>query len=506
MFKCIVVGGGTAGWLSALYAQKYIPYVDITVIASSEIGILGAGEGTTPYFVNFLKEIDVPVDGVIKHAKGTFKNGIKFVNWNGDGKQYVHGFLDNHGPNADLDFKDMAPLYLDSIVDDDNCNKVNLTSRISDEYKIKIKKDTDDTCGEYALHFDANLLAKYLESVAISRGVKLIDDEVLTINNDNNGNVKSFDLKSGLNIEADFVFDCTGFKRLIIGNHFKTKWNSYKDVLPVNRAMPFFIEHDDTNIPPYTYAIAMKYGWVWKIPVQGRFGCGYVFDSSMVTDEQILEELTEYLGYEPTIPRVFNFEAGAYDQIWVKNCVAVGLSSGFIEPLEATSIWVAINTVRDVVNNLGKYVLESPKGMEYCNERNRVTNEGIVSFLYFHYISKRQDSEFWKTFTTKNKMPEFIQKLYEFSKRTFPKPHDFSYLFNTIDHRIMDHSHWAFSSISYYQVGSGIGFYDKNVAQKELAECKLDYKSVKTKLLGLFDDISKDLHKHDDYIKILKNV
>lgn len=499
MLKCVIVGGGTAGWMSALYAHKHIPYSDITVIASSDIGILGAGEGTTPIFMDFLKEIDIPVSDIIKHAKGTFKNGIRFVNWNGNGEEYLHGFWDYYGVNY-KEFEDIIPLYLECIANEKNCDEVTLSHHICKENKVKIKKDTNETCGGYALHFDANLLAKYLETIALTRGIKLIDEEVLTINNGNDGNIKSFDLKSGSNIEADFVFDCTGFKRLIIGNHFKTKWNSYKDVLPVNRAMPFFIEHDDTNIPPYTDSIAMKYGWMWKIPVQGRFGCGYVFDSSMVTDEQIVEELTEYLGYTPTIPRVFNFEAGTYENVWVKNCVAVGLSAGFIEPLEATSIWFSINILKNLVSKASDLITQKPEAVIVCNETMRHFNEDVLSFLYLHYMTKRDDSEFWKTFTMKNKMPVFIENLKDLSKKSFPKKYDFTYLFQTIGNRKLQ----PFNYLSYYLIGSGIRFYDKNVAQRELENYDYIQQLDRPKFLEAITNTS-ELFYHDDYIKMLKN-
>lgn len=501
MLKCVVVGGGTAGWLSALYAHKQIPYADVTVIASSEIGILGAGEGTTPPILPFLKELDIPIEDIIKHAKGTFKNGIRFVNWNGDGENYIHSFWDYYGLSTKLEFDDIVPLYLDCVANNKNCDEVTLSHYICEENKVKIKKETKEECGWYALHFDANLLATYLESVAISRGIKLIDDEVIKINNNITGNIKSFNLKSGLNVEVDFVFDCTGFKRLIIGKHYNTKWNSYKDTLPVNRAMPFFIEHDDTNVPPYTDAIAMKHGWMWKIPVQGRFGCGYVFDSSMVTDEQIIEELTEYLGYTPSIPRVFNFEAGTYENIWVKNCIAVGLSAGFIEPLEATSIWASISTLKNLGATVNDLSAQTPDTVKSCNDSIRHFNEDILSFLYFHYMTKRNDTEFWRTFKEKNKTPELIEKLMDISKKSFPKKYDFTYLFNSMG----PHKLQPFNYISYYQVGSGTRFYDSRIAQRELENCVSKNQLDKLTVSELITNMTKDVYHHHEYIEMLKN-
>ena len=243
MFKYVIVGGGTAGWLTALFVKEKFPYSDVTVIASSEIGILGAGEGTTPPFMNFLAKIKINPNEIISNCLGTIKTGIKFNNWSGDTKHYFHNFL------------------------------------------------ADTRQGDSALHFDANLLAKYLQTVGIERGIKLVDNEVTDVCADSNNNITSLILKDKTSIDLDFVFDCSGFRRLIIGKHYNAKWTSYKKILPVDRAMPFFLQNDNTNLPVYTEAIALRHGWMWKIPVQGRYGCGYVFDSSRATDSEIKEEI-----------------------------------------------------------------------------------------------------------------------------------------------------------------------------------------------------------------------
>jgi len=344
--KYVIVGGGTAGWLTALYINKHFPNDQITVIASSEIGILGAGEGTTPPFIDFLKEVDISEKDLYNNCKATIKTGIKFTNWNGNDDEYFHNF----------------------------------------------------STGLNALHFDASLLAKYFQTVALSRGVKLIDSEVIEPEFKENKDISALILKSGERIELDFLFDCTGFKRMFIGGYYKSNWIEYP--MPCKRAIPFFLPNDGQNLPPYTESVAMKYGWIWKIPVQGRYGCGYVFDSSMTSDEDAKEEIRQYLGHDFVSPKTFNFSAGAYDECWINNCMAVGLSAGFIEPLEATSIWVQIMALRIFVQVFGKQ--EAKKKL---NSDIKEINEDVLSFLYYHYMSKRNDSDFWKNFTTNNKMP-----------------------------------------------------------------------------------------------------
>lgn len=361
--KYVIVGGGTAGWLTALYVKKNIPYSQVTVIASSDIGVLGAGEGTTFHFIDFLKKIDITPQEIIDNAKGTVKRGIRFTNWNGDGNSYFHPFF--------------------------NGNKS-------------------------ALHFDANLLSKYLETVAISRDILLIDDIVENIITDDKKYITDLQLKSGKSVKTNFVFDCSGFRRLIIGGLYKTNWVSYSDKLPAKKAIPFFVTNDNTYLPEYTESIAMKYGWIWKIPVQGRYGCGYVFDSDFVSEEDILKELEKYLGYKIKSPKTFTFNAGCFEKTWINNCIAIGLSAGFTEPLEATSIWVSIVSLQMIESKIDGIISRDQKSIEQFNLLIRNMNEEIVNFLYLHYLSKKKDSKFWETFKEKNKTPKYIKNIKTF--------------------------------------------------------------------------------------------
>lgn len=503
--KFVVVGGGSAGWLTALYIKKHVPYCDVTVIASSEIGILGAGEGTNWDFIEFLKEIDIPVSGIIKHAKGTFKNGIKFTNWNGDGEHYYHPFQDHLGRPDDDKF-DAMPLYLSKIAKEQTLSDLQFTSYISEKNRVKVNKAHKDL-GIYALHFDANLLAKYLEGVGLSRGIELIDDEVTEILSKNNGDIKGFNLKSGRTVEAGFVFDCTGFKRLIIGNHYKSEWKSYAPSLPVNRAVPFFIDNPTTDIPPYTESIAMKYGWMWKIPVQGRFGCGYVFDSRMATDEEIKQELTEYLGFEPTIPRVFSFEPGAYQQTWINNCVAIGLSASFVEPLEATSIQVSTFVLRAFGSTIKQNPTFTSSRHSYVKQFNaevKLLNDHILSFLHFHYLSKRRDTNFWTQFSERNVIPDFASKFSEISRSTFPKDKEYEYL-NLIVCEPKIKPQNPFSIYSWHMVGAGIGYFKPNVADRDLDKYKsFDAETLEAKMKKFLIRESEHALDHHEYIEYLK--
>ena len=266
---------------------------------------------------------------------------------------------------------------------------------------------------------NARKLADFLKSVALERGINRVEGIVDNIISNDNGDITTLELDNRNSVNCDFVFDCTGLKRLIIGEHFGSKWNSYSDYLPCDTAMPFFIPNDSANVEPYTEAIAMKYGWVWKIPVQGRYGCGYVFDSTYTNLKEAKKEVEERFGCEIEVPRTFNFSAGCYEETWIKNCIAVGLSSGFIEPLEATSIWTSTMNVTDVVAWLDRLESGDQADRDFFNKTVVKRNQEIVNFLCFHYMGKRNDSKFWNNWKNK-RLPDTLTEITQRWKRTVP--------------------------------------------------------------------------------------
>lgn len=371
--KFVVFGGGTAGWLTALYIQHHFPQDSITVVSSSEIGVLGAGEGTTPPFVNLLEEIGIDENDLFEHCKATIKTGIKFTNWHGDGESYFHNFSE----------------------------------------------------GLHALHFDARSLAKYLQDRAVERGIEAVDTEVTDVLMDNLKNISGLVTSSEV-IRGDFFFDCSGFNRSIIGKVYRSPWQNYP--MPCSRAIPFFLPNSGIALPEYTESIALKYGWMWKIPVQGRYGCGYVFDLSKTTDEEARQEIRDHLGYDFVSPKTINFQAGTYKTSWINNCLAIGLSAGFIEPLEATSIWLQVISLKLFVELFNKH----PQAIEKYNHDIDALNNDILSFLYYHYLTKRNDTDFWKNFRFDNTMPKKLSTL--ISSRTFYSTLD-SFNFRTFENR-----------------------------------------------------------------------
>lgn len=411
--KITIIGGGTAGWLTALFCENKIKNAEITLIESSEIGILGAGEGTTPHFISFVNDLGITIPDIIKHAKGTIKNGILFTNWNGDNQSFFHPFYDEGNLITNTYFLGKK------IHEGNNLDALVPSSFASRLKKAKIKYDANTdmyrVCppAGIGLHFDARLLASFLKKVGISRGIRVIDGIVKSIEADQDNYINGIELESGEKLTTDFVFDCTGFKRLIVGKYYKSEWVSYSESIPNNRAIPFFLPNDDT-IPPYTEAIAMNYGWVWKIPVQGRYGCGYVFDSRKATDEEIKKEIINKYG-NVDFPTVFSFEPGCYKEIWKGNCLALGLSSGFIEPLEATSIWTTIISLNHFFDNIDGAIKRNQACISNYNQFMFDFNDQLLAFIYYHYITKNKSTTYWEHFKRDNKPPGYYKKLEKFA-------------------------------------------------------------------------------------------
>ena len=468
--KFVIVGGGTAGWLSALYAKQTFPEHDITLIESSEIGILGAGEGSTPSFVALLDYLKIPLDFLIKNTQSTIKTSIRFTNWSQNANFYHHGFNEATNDNlGDFFIKDRIQSFDYSgpslshffIKDNKFIDNNDFVLKLGESKKIPFIFNNNvnihnnvigdfDQYGRFAVHFDAKNLASVLSFIGQERGIKLINSKVVDftfIDSD----IESIILENEQIIKTDFVIDCTGFSRLIIGKLYKSEWKSYSESLPMKKALPFFIKNNDiTKIEPYTDSIAMNYGWMWKIPLQHRYGCGYVFDSDFINEEDAVEEIKTFLGFEPEFPRgskgTFNFSPGCYKEIWIGNCIAIGLSSSFIEPLEATSIMHSILILKRLFSY--KYNLFNRK-KEYqkrFNEKILAEFEQIVDIIYLHYMTDKKTNKFWSDFTKNNKIPKSLEeKIY--------------YLNNAFMTEEECQSLWG--PESYYLIAKGIGFLDK---------------------------------------------
>tara|TARA_Y200000002_G_C22636585_1_gene644916 strand:+ start:54 stop:1499 length:1446 start_codon:yes stop_codon:yes gene_type:complete len=391
-FKIVIIGGGSAGWLTALFVKSIFKNSFITLIESENIPTIGVGEATTPQIITFLEELDIDFIDVLKNTDGTIKNGISFENWNGDGKKYLHGFSPKGATNPFTSYD----VYLKYLIQ----NKLSFldstyTSLISYENKINLQNQS------IALHFDACKFSNYLLKLSKDRGIEHIIDDYETCEQDKNGFIRKIKTTNHL-LDVDFVFDCSGFEKLFLGNLFKDKWIDYQKHLPMKKAVLFPTK--DTNLKPYTTAKAMKYGWVFEIPLQNRMGRGYIFDSDYINTDQSVEELkTVYDNVKPL--RTIDFNAGRFTNSWIKNCIGLGLSSNFVEPLESTSIFVTIGQL-NLLKKFKKYIVNyDVDEIKNYNETIGNNNDAILKFIYLHYLTKRKDSDFWLEFKDKNIAP-----------------------------------------------------------------------------------------------------
>jgi tryptophan halogenase len=504
MKKIVVVGGGTAGWLTALFVQRTFPSLDITVVESKDIGILGAGEGSTPHLISFLDLLNIPVSDLIQNCDATIKNGIKFTNWKNDEDFYYNSFLIN--PNSEVSLHKLFPatlsnhpLLMANFYKTDNIKEIDFVAKLSEKNKVPFvftSKQLENPIfdfnnhSSFSVHFNATKFANRLKEIGSIRGINVIEKNITDVILDKNENVDYLVLDNKEKIYCDFVFDCSGFHRLIIGNKYKSTFNSYNDFIPNDSAIPFFIKMDK-EIPPYTEAIAMKYGWMWKIPLQSRYGCGYVYDSSVANEEDIIKEIENHLGFKPEYPRKnkgsFKFNAGYYEEPWIKNCVAIGLSSNFIEPLEATSIWVSIISLQKILSGTEWLFNNNETIRNDFNLFVKNINDEISNFIYFHYMSKRKDTEFWKKFTYDN-APKYLKNKIDIWQYRFPNNFDTSKLF--------DGHNWM-------MVGSNIGLLNSSIAKTyfEYSEDSKMALSSYENFKKIQDDVLEECINHNSFLE-----
>jgi tryptophan halogenase len=504
----VVIGGGAAGWLTALYAKKIHSEHNIILVESEEYGILGAGEGSTPHLLQLLSFLEIPYADLIKNCKATIKNGIKFTNWSNDGKSFFHPFPSFGPASNDLNYRiknvfsenETQFSHYCASLKNNSMGEYSLMEKISYQNSVPFINNKEQKIitqfGLVAIHFNAKLLADYLRSVGEERGIVRKEGIVKTIFNDKDGYINKIKTDKE-EISCDFVFDCSGFKKLVIGNHYKSNWKPHSDYLPAKKAIPFFLKLDK-EIPPYTEAIAMDYGWMWKIPTQDRYGCGYVFDSDFISDEEAIKEIENYLGFEPEYPRkekgAFDFSAGCFEDIWIKNCLSLGLSAGFLEPLEATSITQTIFALKRFMSDKQNLYTKNNFIKKQFNSIYLKETQEIVEFLYLHYVTNKKNTKFWQDFTKNNTMPEHI-----------------FYILNVCKEKVLNNIHdfnknTPFDIFSFYHVLIGNKIIDKKDMQRNSKfllddDKKEDYENI----LNEQKIIMPQFLTHNEFIDMIKN-
>ncbi len=395
-----IVGGGTAGWVAASMLARALPGTGtaITVIESPDIGTVGVGEATIPPIIDLLKFLSISEEDFVRNTQATYKLGIKFTDWKRLGHTYWHPFgtfgaAINRRPFHHWWHKARAaglPL---------NFNDFSLCARLGEEEKFRFPdKDPGSPASglRYALHFDAILVAKYLRTYAERLGVTRMERTVVGATIRDDGFLGELQFADHSTLLADLYIDCSGFRGVLIEQALHTGYIDWTNVLPCDRAVAFPTLLTSSR-PPYTHSLARSAGWQWQIPLQHRRGNGYVYSSEHCSDEQALEDLLSTTGQKSAAePRFLRFVTGRRKLYWNRNCIALGLASGFLEPLESTSIHLVTSGVFHLLEHFPDKSFDQ-RNIDSYNAELITENERIRDFIVLHYyLTQRDDSPLWR--------------------------------------------------------------------------------------------------------------
>jgi flavin-dependent dehydrogenase len=408
--RVLIVGGGAAGWLTAAYlARRFITHapngLDIRLIESPEVGILGVGEGTFPSIRKTLRRIGADEAAFVRECNATFKQGVKFVNWRREpapasgADEYLHPFQIAEQP----DKLDLLPYWLLGAAGESDWAEVaTVQKRVADARRAPKTIAHGDFAAplSYAYHFDAVRFAHYVRRLACDMGVRHMTGTVDAVRLDETGAIAALETREQGELTADLYIDCTGFRAQLIGEALGVPFQSCRDVLFCDRAVAIQAPYESTDQPiqSYTVSTAQDAGWIWDIGLSERRGVGYVYSSAHCNADRAEAVLRAYIGpAAASLPaRAFAFEPGYRETSWRKNCVAIGLSSGFLEPLEATGIGF-IEIAALILANLFPFGDDFETGARQFNEIMRKRYQGVMDFLKLHYcLSGRRDSGFWR--------------------------------------------------------------------------------------------------------------
>lgn len=469
--RILIVGGGSAGWMTAAYLSKALERgTKISLIESSNISTIGVGEATFSTIKLFFDYLGLAEHQWMPKCNATYKLAIKFVNWNREGNHFYHPFqrfevVDGFSIiewwlklKRQTDQFDYACFTVPALCDGKRSPRF-MDGRVYDE-KVQEYFTPNRAFGKnmltdlriqypYAYHFDARLLANYMKDYAMARGVERIADDVVDVALRENGHISHVVTEKNENIHADLFIDCSGFRGLLINKALKEHFIPFSESLLCDKAVAMQIptDIDADGINPYTTATALSSGWVWNIPLYGRDGTGYVYSSAFATPEQAEAEFRTHLGsrVDNCKPLHLTMRVGRNRNSWVNNCVAIGLSSGFVEPLESTGIFFIQNGIEELVNNFPKRELDDALIRSYNNAIADCI-DGVREFLTLHYhASSRSDTPFWKATKQDLKIMEPLKERLHLWKYRLP------------NNRSINNQYHGFEAYSYSVMLLGLG-------------------------------------------------
>ncbi len=449
-----IVGGGTAGWVTAMILNSSLngrsdgPRVCITLVDSPNVPTVGVGESTVPGMPRLLQQLGIDEKQFMRQCNASFKLGVRFVHWHEDdaGRPLEYFNLFNspaaiHGLSPAYHFHRFAgperyDEFADALVPTSDLIRARRGPRGLEQ------GDYESQVG-YAYHVDAALFALFLRDICVARGVEHVLDDVVEVQQGENGFITALKLKERGLVPVQLVVDCTGFRSRIIGQVLEEPFESYSDLLLCDRALAQQIPHPAPGeIEPCTRSTALGAGWSWRVPLHSRVGTGYVFSSRFRSDQEAIEEFLDFLGPQAkdAEPQVIRMRIGRMRRHWVKNCVAIGLSSGFIEPLEATAIYMIETAARWLVRHFPDRAM-SPVLAESYNDLTNTLYEEIRDFIVLHYFSTNRKEPFWLAARQEIELPASLAERLELWRTTLPHTVD------TTGDRLFDY--WNYLNVLY---------------------------------------------------------
>jgi len=450
--RVVILGGGTAGWLAAAYLSRTLRMQNILLVESSEIGIIGVGEGTFPTIRSTLANLGISEREFLVRANATFKQGVLFNGWADGADSYFHPFNLPIGgedeallPHWIADASPSRPSWADSVTVQERVIRAGLAP--------KLLQDPDFSGPmNYAYHFDAARFADYLREISVAAGVERIEGTVAQVEKQADGDIASLILSDGRKVAGDFFIDCSGFRALLIGETLGASFTGCGDTLFNDRALAMQVPYPaaDTPVRPYTLATAHDAGWTWDIGLTERRGTGYVYSSRHCSDDEAEATLRRYVGKDGDglTPRQLRFATGYRDRQWIGNCAAIGLSAGFFEPLESTGIML----IESALRMLGDFLVPGDRDARDAAARAFNSHmagrfEKIVNFLKLHYcITRRTDTAYWRDNADPASIPDSLRDMLTQWRTRPPSRFDF-----TVDLE-------TFLPPSYHYILYGMGF------------------------------------------------
>jgi hypothetical protein len=494
----VIVGGGTAGWLTALMMSAYKPNNTYTVIESTEIGIVGVGEGSTGLIRLIITNplLNLSEYEFIKQTNATPKLGIRFTNWCGDGKHFDAALEGSYtcktpeGLDSSIFSCVLNDLPIEYAAKSSHLTLNNKTNFFGEGDGLSTHEDL------HAYHFNAHKVGKYFMSESLKRGnVTHIDSKI----NDvlvTDGKITSVKLDNGSEISGDLFVDCSGFARLL-SSKLDQKIKSFKEYLPLDTAFMFTMADDDAEKLPVTNATAVNNGWVFEIPTQDRIGRGYIYSSQFASEDDIIKELETLYSKKIEKVKSIKFHSSRLEESFYSNCVSFGLSSCFFEPLQATNIHTTIIQISDFINNVLSSDIETtinPSSQKLYNDRINYMLDDIADFISLHYEGGREDTEFWKFVKYDKPKTEFVKHILEVSKCRLTRYNDFK-------------NYYGSPSQALYNITlAGIDKFDKETIIKQYQDWDIKDEDVMMQLNSIRSDWEGQISTYYSVDKFIKKI